>query len=103
MTLWYLSRQAAAALLGLAVTLAFLLACTPTLPDTAAPLAPQDDAARLQSATLTLLPARCQGVVAEDAQSALTAAHCIEAGERRLRVRLHDGRVMSAQVVRVDR
>jgi S1-C subfamily serine protease len=113
MTLWYLSRQAVGALLGLAVTLAFLLACTPTLPDTAAPadaaalapqaLAPQDDAARLQAATLTLLPGRCQGVVAEEAQSALTAAHCIEAGERTLRVRLHDGRVLSARVVRVDR
>lgn len=102
MTLWYLSRQAVGALLGLAVTLAFLLACTPTLPDTAA-IVPLDDASRLAAATLTLLPARCQGVVAEDAQSALTAAHCIEHGERHLRVRLHDGREVAARVVRLDR
>ena len=40
MTLWYLSRQTVAALLGLAVTLAFLIACTPTQPEPLATAAP---------------------------------------------------------------
>lgn len=108
MTLWYLSRQAAAALLGLAVALAFLLACTPTVPEPpdsrseAARPAP-DDTQLLREATLTVLPVRCRGVVAQDAQSALTAAHCLQPRERALRVRLHDGRELAAQVVRVDR
>ena len=110
MTLWYLSRQTVAALLGLAVTLAFLIACTPTQPEplataapSASPVASSDEVQLLREATLTLLPARCQGVVAEDAQSALTAAHCLDEGERRLRVQLHDGRVLEARVARVDR
>jgi len=101
MTLWYLSRQAAAALLGLAVALAFLMACTPTVP---APLAPRSEEARLLGdATFTLVPARCRGVVVEEAQSALTAAHCLEPGQRALRVRLHDGRELAARVLEVDR
>ncbi|MBF5042935.1 trypsin-like peptidase domain-containing protein [Aggregicoccus sp. 17bor-14] len=109
MTLWYLSRQAVAALLGLAVTLAFLIACSPTQPDfqtaarapAAAPAA--DETQALREATLTLLPARCQGVVVEDPQSALTAAHCVGEEERSLQVQLSDGRVVEAEVARVDR
>jgi Trypsin-like peptidase domain len=106
MTLWYLSRQTVAALLGLAVTLAFLIACTPTQPEPLAAVSaagPSEEARLLRDATLTLLPARCQGVVAGDAQSALTAAHCLDEGERRVKVQLHDGRVLAAQVVRVNR
>jgi hypothetical protein len=102
MTLGYLSRQAAAALLGLAVTLAFLMACTPTLPPE--PLQPRAEEARLlREATLTLVPVGCRGVVVEDTRSALTAAHCLAPGQRALRVRLHDGRELAAQVLEVDR
>ncbi|HET9450720.1 MAG TPA: serine protease [Aggregicoccus sp.] len=101
MTLGYLSRQAAAALLGLAVTLAFLMACTPTVPELPAPRT--EEARLLREATLTLLPARCRGVVAGDAQSALTAAHCLGPHQRSLQVRLHDGRELGAQVLEVDR
>ena len=106
MTLGYLSRQAAAALLGLAVTLAFLMACTPTapaLPGARGEGVHGEASGALREATLTLLPARCQGVVAGDAQSALTAAHCLAPAQRTLRVQLHDGRVLEARVLRVDR
>ncbi|HLL52114.1 MAG TPA: serine protease [Myxococcaceae bacterium] len=95
------SRRPARALLGLAVAVVLTTACH-TISEVAPDVGPSEERA-LSAATVTLLPERCQGVVVQDERHVLTASHCLEAHERAVRVRLHDGRVLSAQVAHVDR
>jgi len=56
----------------------------------------------VDEATIVILPERCAGAIVGDRHSAITAAHCI-GNERSLDVRLHDGRKITASIVRVDR
>ncbi len=62
----------------------------------------EGDEDRLRAATVTLVPPRCAGVLLGDGGLALTAAHCLADGERRLRVTLEDGREVGARVIEVD-
>ncbi len=54
-------------------------------------------------ATFTLLPPRCAGVVVTTPRHGLTAAHCLDDGEERVSVELHDGTRLEGTVAVLDR
>lgn len=56
---------------------------------------------RIRQATVGVGPSRCAGVIVEDSLHAITAAHCVRAGET-LPLLLHDGSRIRAAVVEVD-
>lgn len=56
----------------------------------------------VEAATVTLLPGHCAGVIVEDGQHALTAAHCVRLFEARVDVELHDGQRLGGTYVHVD-
>lgn len=57
----------------------------------------------VKAATVTLVPGVCAGAIVLDRRLVLTAAHCVEPGQERLRVALSSGRKVRATVLSVDR
>ncbi len=57
----------------------------------------------VETATVTLVPGHCAGVIVEDGRHALTAAHCVGEGEERVAVALRDGQELSGRYTLVDR
>lgn len=82
-----------------ALGVATLVACEGGPPEEAGPPDVDDVAA----ATVTLGAGHCAGVVVEDGQHALTAAHCVGPGDTRVDLSFLDGRRLGGTYIHVDR
>lgn len=81
------------------MTRSLVLALLLSVPASAAP---GGDENRLRAATVTLARGHCAGVVLHGGREVLTAAHCLDPRQDRIRVDLNDGRTVRARVDLVD-